>query len=98
MNNALFNAARRTILDDWTELMEGKVMKETKKHTINPCPKCGRPALIGDGPGNTWQIGCFRDDCDCPPVKYQDGNKRSRWAAIRFWNSKKWRQTVKGAT
>lgn len=56
---------------------------------LEPCPKCGRPALIGEGTANTWQIGCFRDDCDQKPVKYQDGNKRSRAAAIRTWNERR---------
>lgn len=56
---------------------------------LNPCPKCKRPALVGDGPGDTWQIGCFRNDCDQKSVRYQGGNKKSRAAAIRMWNSGK---------
>ncbi len=53
---------------------------------INPCPKCGLPALVAEGLGNSWQIGCFREDCDQEPIKYQDGNKHSRAAAVNFWN------------
>lgn len=55
---------------------------------LAPCHKCGRPALIGDGPGETWMIGCFRDDCDCEPIRYQANNKRSRTFAVRAWNGR----------
>ncbi len=56
---------------------------------LEPCKKCGRPALISEGLGDSWQIGCFRDDCKQNPVQYQDGNRASRMAAITAWNSGK---------
>ncbi len=58
---------------------------------LNPCHKCRRPAMVGDGPGDTWKIGCFRDGCDCEPIRYQANNKRSRAAAVRAWNER-WRK------
>lgn len=56
--------------------------------TLAPCHKCGRPALVGEATGNRWQIGCFRADCDCVPIHYEAGNKRSRAAAVRAWNKR----------
>ncbi len=59
-----------------------------KTPCLEPCHLCGRPALVGEGTGNTWQIACFRDDCNCKPIRYKDGNRRSRAAAIRTWNNR----------
>lgn len=58
------------------------------RYELSPCRKCGRPALIGDGPGNSWQIGCFRDDCDCEPVGYLDGDDDDRASAVSEWNGR----------
>lgn len=56
---------------------------------LEPCHLCHRPALVGEGPGDTWQIGCFRDDCECTPITYRANSKRSRSAAIRTWNARR---------
>lgn len=63
---------------------------------LAPCHKCGRPALVGDAPGNAWAIGCFRDDCDCEPIRYKANDKRSRAAAVNAWN-RRWTRTKAAA-
>ena len=60
---------------------------------LKPCHKCGSPAVVElvekpEG-SESWKITCSREECICKPVFYREGNKKSRAAAVRTWNSRR---------